>query len=191
MSNDTFVARVVHNRPLIGHFRVPPGLCTKTRLGAQPLIWRWFFILMQITLISTRIVEHLTSFWYRGTGELGNGLLQWSESSFLECISNTNCIFFRFLWFGTYVTEMILVLFIVNSVSAILLQPLTGAHLMGSCLWNTRRFCSKNVPCDVWPTVLLVGMVSPPSLPSPYPSPFLLFPFTWAKFNGVVYNNVY
>ena len=22
----------------IGHFRVPPGLCIKTRLGAQPLI---------------------------------------------------------------------------------------------------------------------------------------------------------
>ena len=44
----------------IGHFRVPPGLCIKTRLGAQPLTWKWFFILMQIKLISTRKVEHLT-----------------------------------------------------------------------------------------------------------------------------------
>ena len=26
------------SRP-IGHFRVPPGLCFKTRVGAQPLIW--------------------------------------------------------------------------------------------------------------------------------------------------------
>ena len=59
---------------LIGHFRVPKGLCIKTRLGAQPLIWKWFFILMQIKLISTRKVEHLTSFWYRGPGELGNSL---------------------------------------------------------------------------------------------------------------------
>ena len=47
---------------LMGHFRVPLGLCIKTRLGAQSLIWKWFFILMQIKLISTRKVEHLTSF---------------------------------------------------------------------------------------------------------------------------------
>ena len=60
----------------IGHFWVPPGFCIKTRLGAQPFIWKWFFILMQIKLISTRKVEHLTSFWYRGPGELGNGLLR-------------------------------------------------------------------------------------------------------------------
>ena len=26
----------------IGHFRVPPGLCLKTRLSAQPLIWKNF-----------------------------------------------------------------------------------------------------------------------------------------------------
>ena len=32
----------------IGHFRAPPGLGIKTRLSAQPLIWKWFFILMQI-----------------------------------------------------------------------------------------------------------------------------------------------
>ena len=24
----------------IGHFRVPPGLCFKTKVGAQPLIWK-------------------------------------------------------------------------------------------------------------------------------------------------------
>ena len=46
----------------IGHFRVPPGLCFKTRVGAQPLIWKSFFILMQIKLISTRKVVHLASF---------------------------------------------------------------------------------------------------------------------------------
>ena len=31
---------------------------------------------MQIKLISTRMVEHLTSFWYRGPGEHGNGLFK-------------------------------------------------------------------------------------------------------------------
>ena len=47
---------------IIGHFRVPPGLCFKTRLSAQPLTWKSFFILMQINLIFTRIVVHLASF---------------------------------------------------------------------------------------------------------------------------------
>ena len=51
---------------LIGHFRVPPGLCFKTRVGAQPLIWKSFFILMQIKLIFTRKVVHLASFWKWG-----------------------------------------------------------------------------------------------------------------------------
>ena len=38
----------------IGHCRVPPSLCIKTKLSAQPLIWKWFFILMQLKLIFTR-----------------------------------------------------------------------------------------------------------------------------------------
>ena len=48
-------------RKLISHFRVPPGLCIKARLTAQPLIWKWFFILMQI-----KQVVHLASFWKWG-----------------------------------------------------------------------------------------------------------------------------
>ena len=48
---------------LIGHFRVPLGLCIKTRLSAQPLVWKWFFILMQIKLIFTRRVLHLADTW--------------------------------------------------------------------------------------------------------------------------------
>ena len=51
---------------LIGLFWVPPGLCFKTRLSAQPLIWKWFFILMQVRLIFTRKVVHLVSFWKWG-----------------------------------------------------------------------------------------------------------------------------
>ena len=72
----------------IDHFRVPQGLCIKTRLGAPPLIWKWVFILIQIKLISTRKVEHLTSFWYRGPGKLGNGLV---ESFRLHCTALWIC----------------------------------------------------------------------------------------------------
>ena len=62
--------RNFHNRPCPSS----PGLCIKTRLSAQPLIWKWFFILIQIKLIFTRKVVHLASFWKRGFLELGNGL---------------------------------------------------------------------------------------------------------------------
>ena len=41
----------VINRP----FRVSSRLCIKTKLSAQPLIWKWFSILMQIKL--TRFLE--------------------------------------------------------------------------------------------------------------------------------------
>ena len=40
----------------ISHLRVPPGLCIKTRLSAQTLIWKWFFIHKQIKLIFARKV---------------------------------------------------------------------------------------------------------------------------------------
>ena len=46
----------------IGHFRVPPGLCFKTRVGGKPLIRKSFFIVMQTKLIFTRKVVHLASF---------------------------------------------------------------------------------------------------------------------------------
>ena len=51
------------------HFQVPPDLCIKTGLSAQPLIWKWFFIAMQVKLIFTNV--HLTSFWKWGVLELG------------------------------------------------------------------------------------------------------------------------
>ena len=58
----------------IGHFRVSPGLCFKTRVVAQPLIRKSFFILMQVKLIFTRKVVHLASFWKWGFLELVSGL---------------------------------------------------------------------------------------------------------------------
>ena len=53
---------------ITGHFRVSPGLCIKTRSSAQPLIWKWFFILMQIKLIFTRKVVDLASLKVRAYG---------------------------------------------------------------------------------------------------------------------------
>ena len=77
----------------MGHFRVPPGLCIKTRWSAQPLIWKWFFILMQIKLFSTRKVVHMASFWKWGFLELGSGLFIKTEGAQAEdrrvlCICN-------------------------------------------------------------------------------------------------------
>ena len=70
-----FLSHICRSLPWIGHFRVPPGLCLKTRVGAQPLIWKSFFILLQIKLIFTRKVGHIASFWKWGFLELGSGLL--------------------------------------------------------------------------------------------------------------------
>ena len=100
----------VGKKPRPGHFRVPPGLCFKTRVGAQPLIWKSFFmILMQIKLIFSRQVVHLASFWKWGFLELGNGLFSftrartlwsWGESgralhttlTFSSAVSHTPCL---------------------------------------------------------------------------------------------------
>ena len=60
----------------IGHFRVLPGLCIKTRLGAQLFLWKWVLFAWEWKIISISKVEHLTSFWYRGPGELG-GTRKW------------------------------------------------------------------------------------------------------------------
>ena len=67
---------------IIGHFWVPPGLCFKTRVGAQPLIWKSFFILTQIKLIFTRKVVYLASFWKWGFLELVSGLLTRNRPQF-------------------------------------------------------------------------------------------------------------
>ena len=61
------------NRP----FPSSPGICFKTRVGAQPLVWKSFFILMQIKLIFTTKVMHLASFREWGFLELVSGLFIW------------------------------------------------------------------------------------------------------------------
>ena len=72
----------------LGHFRVPPGLCIKTRLSAQPFIWKRFCILLQIKLIFRRKVVHLASFWKWGFLELGSDLLRSDFGFYLVRIIN-------------------------------------------------------------------------------------------------------
>ena len=60
----------------MGHFRVLPDLWIKTRLRTQPLILKWFFILIQLKLIFTRKIVHVASFWkWRYLGD-GSGLFE-------------------------------------------------------------------------------------------------------------------
>ena len=71
----------------IGHFRVPKTLTFKMRLGAQPFLWKWVWFAWEWKMISISKAEHLPSFWNRGPGQLGNGLLvSLSVFSLIEAI---------------------------------------------------------------------------------------------------------
>ena len=73
----------------------PRGLCIKTRLSAQPLIWKWFFILMQIKLVFTRKVVLSVSLWKWGFLELESGLLKRWIHSYTPTSSLENCTIFQ------------------------------------------------------------------------------------------------
>ena len=47
---------------------------SQNEVKCSTFMWKWFFILMQTKLISTRKVVHLASFWKWGFLELGSGL---------------------------------------------------------------------------------------------------------------------
>ena len=59
----------------IGQFRVPKTLTSKMRLGAQPFLWKWVLFAWESKMIFISKAEHLPSFWKRGLGGLGNGLV--------------------------------------------------------------------------------------------------------------------
>ena len=44
------------------------------RPSAQPFLWKWVLFAWEWKIISISKAEDVTSFWYRGLGELGNGL---------------------------------------------------------------------------------------------------------------------
>ena len=62
---------------LTGHFRVRKTLTFKTRPSAQPFSWKWVLFAWEWKIISISKAELLTSFSYRGPGELGNSLFPW------------------------------------------------------------------------------------------------------------------
>ena len=66
---------VLISKLAIGLFRVPKALTFKMRPGAQPFLWKWVLLAWEWKMISISKAEHLSSFWNRGPGELGNGLL--------------------------------------------------------------------------------------------------------------------
>ena len=45
------------------------------RPSAQPFLWKWVLFAWEWKIFSISKAEHLTSFRYRGPGELGIGLL--------------------------------------------------------------------------------------------------------------------
>ena len=72
---------------VIGRFRVPLCLSFKASLSAKPFLWKWLICMkmkLHAELIFIWKISHLYSFWNRGTGELGNGLLvewiSWNHS---------------------------------------------------------------------------------------------------------------
>lgn len=85
----------------------------KRKITAQPLMWVWFFILMGITLISTKKVVHLASFWKLGFLELRSGLLTILSLVYWGQEVGSEIEKFYFLWCfyaiqvaGTYKTKM-------------------------------------------------------------------------------------
>ena len=91
--------------PTIGHCRVPPGLCFKTRVGAQPLIWKSSFTLMQIKLIFTRKVVYLALFWTWGFLELVSGLFTYAHGRFYSSAKWSTGI--TFVWTSSPTTVKI------------------------------------------------------------------------------------
>ena len=64
----------------VGHFRVQKTLTFKIRPSAQPCLWKWVLFALEWKIISIWKAEHLTSFSYRGPGELGNDIFSLSDN---------------------------------------------------------------------------------------------------------------
>ena len=79
----------------MGHFQVDSSLCFKARLSVKPLIWKWFFILIQINFIFTRKVLHLALFRKWEFLELGNGQLRFAVTERVERVVVLNKLDFE------------------------------------------------------------------------------------------------
>ena len=79
----------------IDHFRLLKTLTFKMRPRAQPFLWKWVLFTWEWKIISISKAEHLTSFWYRGPGELENGLLPAKKSVELPENLTIACVFLQ------------------------------------------------------------------------------------------------
>ena len=80
------------NRPLPSsknpHFQNEPS--------PQSFFWKWVLFAWEWKIISISKAEHLTSFWYRGPGELGTGIIYYQfgrpqlPSNKARCKQNCN-----------------------------------------------------------------------------------------------------
>ena len=59
---------------VIRQYPVRKTLFFKMRPRAQRFFWKWVLFAWEWKVIFISKAEHLASFWYRGPGELGNGL---------------------------------------------------------------------------------------------------------------------
>ena len=115
---------------LIGHFCVSSGLCIKTWLNAQPLVWKWFFILMLIKLNFNKTGCALGLILKVRFLELGSGLL--------GC-----CVFWVFI---NDSLNSKMNLFLPNHLGCImnLYYSLLSINLAGSCVLYTVGTCQPN-----------------------------------------------
>ena len=72
-------------------------LTFKMRPSAQPFWWKWVLFAWKWNIISVSKAEHLTSFWYRGPGELGNGLFLCQCNSFMH-VNHKGPLLESFAW---------------------------------------------------------------------------------------------
>ena len=69
------------NRPLASS----KTLIFKMRPSAQPFLWKWVLFAWEWKIIFISNAEHLTSFSFRGPGELGNGVLSSCDQDSAYC----------------------------------------------------------------------------------------------------------
>ena len=55
------------------------------RPSAQPFLWKWVLFAWEWKIIFISNAEHLTSFSFRGPGELGNGVLSSCDQDSAYC----------------------------------------------------------------------------------------------------------
>ena len=138
--------------------QIQKTLTFKMRPSAQPFLWKWVLFAWESNILFISKVEHLTSFWYRGPGELGNGPFLCECNSFMH-VNPKGPLSKSFAWKAAVFTFKI-------EVSKLILQITQNKVSIASL--------SKKVPqCQVvYLNALTVGCISPLM---PFPIPNIIF----------------